>query len=377
MRIVIRVLLLIILLAVPCLAAEQPDAKLQERDSIAVFDLEVAGTVDKNVSRPLSDSVRRELFQSGKYDVIDRSDMDRLLKEHAIQLNECTQKDCAVKAGKLLGVSKVIVGTVGMVGNTYYISLSLVNVGTGKIEMIEDDACKCEIDELLRSSKRVAGKVMGKKPSEAGFSQAKPLPGEFGSSRPDEAGETGKRSTLVVEDQVKGFYAGIRYNFTNAKPPEEIDSGVRMQPTSVDRGSGLGANVGYNFNKYLALEGGIAGSSFKIKEATLTNRSSPTIKYVPDNPEMTLTVITLDVKVSYPVDRFMPYVQLGYGQYRYKADFRSQANGLPVIGWSSNTNEARIGGGASVRINASLFFDLRYVTSPVANMTEVGLTYRF
>ena len=176
---------------------------------------------------------------------------------------------------------------------------------------------------------------------------------------------------------MKGFYAGIRYNLTNAKPPEEIDSGVRMQPTSVDRGSGIGANLGYNFNKYLALEGAIASSSFNIKEATLTNRSSTTIKYVPDNHEMTLTVITLDVKVSYPVDRFMPYVQLGYGQYRYKADFRSQANGIAGIGWSSNTNEARIGGGASVRLNASLFFDLRYVTSQVANMTEVGLSYLF
>jgi hypothetical protein len=200
MRNVIQVFLHIILFAVPCFAAEQPADKLQVRDSIAVFDLEVAGTVDKNVSRPLSDSVRREFFQSGKYDVIDRSDMDKLLKEHAIQLNECTQKDCAVKAGQLLDMSKVIVGTVGMVGKTYYISLSLVNVGTGKIEMVEDDACKCEIDELLRLSKRVAGKVIGMKPSEAGLSQAKPLPGEFASSRSGETGETGKGSTIGVDD---------------------------------------------------------------------------------------------------------------------------------------------------------------------------------
>jgi hypothetical protein len=243
--------------------------------------------------------------------------------------------------------------------------------------MVEDDACKCEIDELLRSSKRVAGKVMGMKPVEAGLSQAKPVPGEFSSSRPGETGATGKGSTIGIDDQVKGFYAGIRYNLTNAKPPEEIDGGFRMQPTSVDRGSGIGANLGYNVNKYLALEGAIASSSFSIKEATLTTPSSTTIKYVPDNHEMTLTVITLDAKVSYPLDRFIPYVQLGYGQYRYKADFRSQANGIGVLGWMSNTNEARIGGGVSVRLNASLFFDLRYVTSRVANITEVGLSYRF
>jgi curli biogenesis system outer membrane secretion channel CsgG len=121
MRNVIQVFMLLILFAATCFAAEQPEAKLQVRDSLAVFDLEVAGSVDKNVSRPLSDSIRREFFQSGKYDVIDRSDMERLLKEHAILLSECTQKDCAVKAGQLLGMSKVIVGTVSMVGKTYYI----------------------------------------------------------------------------------------------------------------------------------------------------------------------------------------------------------------------------------------------------------------
>jgi Curli production assembly/transport component CsgG len=116
--------------------------------------------VSKDVSRPLSDCVRREVIQSGKYEVIDRSNMDKILKEQSFQMTGCTQKDCAVEAGQLLGVGKIIVGTVSMVGRTYYLSLSLINVESGKTEMVEEEKCRCEIDDLIDLSKRVAGKLM-------------------------------------------------------------------------------------------------------------------------------------------------------------------------------------------------------------------------
>ena len=36
-----------------------------------------------------------------------------------------------------------------------------MNVETGKTEQVEEEACKCELDELLQSSKRVASKLTG------------------------------------------------------------------------------------------------------------------------------------------------------------------------------------------------------------------------
>ena len=39
---------------------------------IAVFDLETSGNVDKYVSKPPSESIRREVFKSGKWELIDR-----------------------------------------------------------------------------------------------------------------------------------------------------------------------------------------------------------------------------------------------------------------------------------------------------------------
>jgi hypothetical protein len=47
-----------------------------------------------------------------------------------------------------------VVGSIDIGGRTYMISLSLVNIESGETERVEEDTCKCEIDELIESVKR-------------------------------------------------------------------------------------------------------------------------------------------------------------------------------------------------------------------------------
>ncbi|MDP2279759.1 MAG: SUMF1/EgtB/PvdO family nonheme iron enzyme, partial [Nitrospirota bacterium] len=128
---------------------------------IAVFDLETVGNVDKYVSRPLSESIRREVFKSGKWELIDRGNMDKVFGEQKFQLSGCVTGQCIVEAGQMLGVGKIVAGTVSLIGKTYYLSLSLINAETGKIEAQSEDKCKCELDELIDSSKRLIAKLIG------------------------------------------------------------------------------------------------------------------------------------------------------------------------------------------------------------------------
>ncbi len=132
---------------------------------LAVFDFEVT-TSDKGISRPLTESVRRELVLSGKYKVIDRGNMEKILGEQKLQMSGCVSGECIVEAGQLLGVGKLISGTVSMVGKTFYLTLSLISVKTGEIENVAEDTCKCEVDELLGSTKRLAKKLLGEKVDE-------------------------------------------------------------------------------------------------------------------------------------------------------------------------------------------------------------------
>jgi TolB-like protein len=158
------VLLFFILIVSVALAAEKNNKpKIKTVDNyIAIFDLEVR-TGDKSISGPLTDTVIHQLSQSDKYEVIDRGNMNKILEEQKFQMSGCVAQECIVEAGQILGVGKIVTGAVGIVGKTYYLTLQLIDVQTGKIELSVDDTCKCEVDELLRSIKRLSKKLLGEK----------------------------------------------------------------------------------------------------------------------------------------------------------------------------------------------------------------------
>ncbi|MCE5194270.1 MAG: SUMF1/EgtB/PvdO family nonheme iron enzyme [Nitrospiraceae bacterium] len=152
--------ILILVFAVSGFADEKkPNQKLMD-NYIAVFDVETEG-VDKKISRPLTESIRRELVMSGKYEVIDRGNMNKILGEQKLQLSGCVSGQCIVEAGQILGVGKIITGSVSIVGKTFYLTLSLINVETGKIENVSEDECKCEVDDLIKSTKRLVKRLLG------------------------------------------------------------------------------------------------------------------------------------------------------------------------------------------------------------------------
>ena len=178
MRTPLTALMLLVIMTAASFAAEKPSKPVKDLSNyIAIFDFDVVGRVDKDISRPLSDSVRHAIVKSGTYKVMDRANMDRILKEQAFQMTGGVQKDRAVEAGQFLGVGKIVIGSIGIVGRTYMISLSLVNIESGETERVEEDTCKCELDELIESVKRAANKLM------VGGSAPTPIPAAASTGR--------------------------------------------------------------------------------------------------------------------------------------------------------------------------------------------------
>lgn len=136
----------------------------QENLNIAVLELEGAG-ISKTDLIGLSNRLRSELFKTGKFTVLERSRMDEILKEQGFQLSGCTNTDCAVEIGKLIGVSKIILGNVDKVGTIYTVDIRIVDVSTGKIENIATQDCEnCNLNEvLLNSIQNVARIIAGLK----------------------------------------------------------------------------------------------------------------------------------------------------------------------------------------------------------------------
>ena len=102
-------------------------------DSLAVFDLEVRN-LDKGVSRPLTEGIRREVAASGKYKVLEREAMENTLGERKERFAGCSSAICLFEARQMLGAGRILTGVIDFAGGTYTLSLLLVNTGNGKVE---------------------------------------------------------------------------------------------------------------------------------------------------------------------------------------------------------------------------------------------------
>ncbi|MCX5791877.1 MAG: hypothetical protein NTY45_06600 [Elusimicrobia bacterium] len=97
----------------------------------------VAELVGKNVSQAdasiVTDFLRSELVSTGRFNVMDRNNMDTVLSEQKFQNSGCTEQECAVEMGKLLNIKKILVGSLSKLLDSYYVTVSVVDVETAKI----------------------------------------------------------------------------------------------------------------------------------------------------------------------------------------------------------------------------------------------------
>jgi hypothetical protein len=87
--------------------------------------------------------------------------MTAILQEQGFNRSDnCNSSECVVEIGQLLGVEQMVIGTIGMVGSMYTVSLRLVNVATGEVLFTASEDCRCSIEEVLTTvTLRIAAKL--------------------------------------------------------------------------------------------------------------------------------------------------------------------------------------------------------------------------
>ena len=139
--------------------ADPPQQKVM--NFIAVIDFKCGKGIESDVCGSLTDVSVSELVKIGKYTVIDRSNRDKILAEQGFQQSGCVEDKCMVEAGRLLGVGKIVVGSIAKIGQTYLVNLQLINVQTASVDTTAEDECKCELEGLIQSVRNAARKLMG------------------------------------------------------------------------------------------------------------------------------------------------------------------------------------------------------------------------
>ena len=122
---------------------------------IAVVDF-TGNNVTEDECRALTDRLRTELFNTQHYKVIEREEMmNKILVEQKFQYSGCVTDVCMVEVGKLIGVEKIVGGSISQVGNVFSVSARIVNVETGEIETTGVYDHMGNIGELLTSGMKM------------------------------------------------------------------------------------------------------------------------------------------------------------------------------------------------------------------------------
>ncbi|OGF50392.1 MAG: hypothetical protein A2231_02545 [Candidatus Firestonebacteria bacterium RIFOXYA2_FULL_40_8] len=122
------------------------DVKLPDgmkKMAIAVLDLE-GKNISSETTLYASELLRSKLFKARLYDVVERNNMDKILKEQSFQLTGCTSSECAVEVGKILNAYYVVMGNIIKLENSISIQVRFVDVEKGNIVMAEETTCKNE-----------------------------------------------------------------------------------------------------------------------------------------------------------------------------------------------------------------------------------------
>ncbi|MCX5726781.1 MAG: hypothetical protein NT030_06395 [Candidatus Saganbacteria bacterium] len=131
------------------------------QEKIAVINFILRGNISPEVRVALTETLRTEIVNAHKYTVIDRTYVDQILKEWKFQLSDLADPKKGVEMGKLLGADKIIISSLSLLGETFLVNVSLINVKTAEVEASTNGKCpKCKIDDLIDLVEHVGGKLI-------------------------------------------------------------------------------------------------------------------------------------------------------------------------------------------------------------------------
>jgi curli biogenesis system outer membrane secretion channel CsgG len=114
---------------------------------IAVSDLIGQGVKQSEVN-VVSEQLRTELQKTGNFRMVERNHMQEILKEQGFQQTGCTTDACAVEVGQLLGISNIVVGSLGMAGSYTALTIRILDVQTGEVVVTETVNTKESVNNI-------------------------------------------------------------------------------------------------------------------------------------------------------------------------------------------------------------------------------------
>ncbi|MBN2323351.1 MAG: hypothetical protein JXQ30_06420 [Spirochaetes bacterium] len=138
-----------------------PVLRAGENITIAVFDFKANG-VSQSLARSVTELFLVNLVEAEEIRVVERNDIEKIIREHELMLSGLTEESDAIEAGKLLSANKVLIGSVNKFGERLLLTARVVDVEQGYTQHAEKAELDSEEDliyEVNRISKRIVARV--------------------------------------------------------------------------------------------------------------------------------------------------------------------------------------------------------------------------
>lgn len=128
---------------------------VESRMILSVIDFSAAGIPEATAS-VLSDTIRSNFTTIGLYQVLNRDEMQGILKVTGRKIpSECNEIRCLLKVGKLLNVTKVVGGEISNDGKNYAVKMNMIDVASEKSAgrvWLASECSESDIPLLIRAA---------------------------------------------------------------------------------------------------------------------------------------------------------------------------------------------------------------------------------
>ncbi|MDL2262350.1 leucine-rich repeat protein [Bacteroidales bacterium OttesenSCG-928-I21] len=114
----------------------QAQTQAQEQKlRVAVFDPTTSGiAMDEGTKLAVQELISSAFVNTGRFIIVERSMIDKIMKEQAFQNSDMADNSQATEVGKLAGANKIVLSAVSLVGGRNMLSIKIIDVQTATVD---------------------------------------------------------------------------------------------------------------------------------------------------------------------------------------------------------------------------------------------------
>lgn len=126
------------------------------------MELEALGGIDTSLTEIMTSFLKDEIQARGDFSTISLEEIEALANRLAIQQQSgaCTSSECLADMGKALGTKLMVYGSISRVGETYSVSLRLLDTESKEAVSRVNKLCKCSEEGLFEIIQKAANDLM-------------------------------------------------------------------------------------------------------------------------------------------------------------------------------------------------------------------------